>query len=328
MKAIYFEKYGSPEKVMSLKDIPIPKPNPKEVRIKIKATTVNDYDWSIVRGKPWVYRLMFGLFKPKNRIAGMELSGIVDEIGSRVKALNVGDAVFGDISENGFGTFAEYICIDEKALLKKPVELSFEEAAAIPHAAALAWQALRDIGNMEEGQGILINGGGGGVGTIGLQLAKLKNCIVTGVDTQEKSLMMKSIGYDHTIDYKKMDFTRTGQQYDIILDCKTTRSAFAYLKALNPNGIYVSIGGTPFTLIKLLFWSKIVSLFSSKKLQILGLKANKGLTEICDLVKQNKLKCEIDGPYPLTDTPILIQYFGEGKHKGKIVIQNGKQAID
>lgn len=307
---------------MSIKDISVPKPSANEVRVKIKCTTVNDYDWCIVRGKPYIYRLIFGLFKPKNNTPGMELSGIVDEVGSRVKNLKLGDAVFGDISDYGFGTFAEYICINEKALTNKPIELSFEEAAALPHAAILAFQALYDIGKIKSGQNILINGGGGGVGTLGLQLAKLKGCKVSGVDTQEKLKMMKTIGFDHTLDYKKIDFTKTGDKYDFILDCKTNRSAFAYLRALKPNGKYVSIGGTPFTILRLFFCSKIVALFSSKKLQILGLKPNKDLNLICDLVQQNKLKCQLDGPYPFSDIPRLIQYFGEGKHKGKVLIEN------
>lgn len=324
MKAIYLEKYGSPEKVMSLKEVPLPEPGNKEVRIKIRATAINDYDWGLVRGKPWLFRLIFGLLKPKNPIPGMEFSGIVDEVGSRVKTVNVGDAVFGDISDYGFGTFAEYICINAQAVIKKPVEISFEEAAAIPHAACLALQALRDIGKIKDGQKVLINGGGGGVGSLGVQLVKMKNCHVTGVDSGEKIDFMKSLGYDATLDYKKVNFTKTGNKYDLILDCKTNKSAFSYLKALKTNGTYVSIGGTPFSLIKLLFWSRITSLFTSKKLQILGLKPNKGVEYICDLIKQNKLKCNIDGPYPLAETPRLIQYFGEGKHKGKVVIQNWK----
>lgn len=325
MKAILFEKYGSPEKVLSLREVEKPSPNQNEVLIKIKATAVNDYDWSLVRGQPYLYRLMFGLLKPKHRISGMELAGTVEDIGANVKNLKVGDAVFGDISEYGFGTFAEYVCIHENAVIKKPAELSFEEAAAIPHASALALQALSDIGKIEQGQKVLINGGGGGVGTIGLQLAKLYDCQVTGVDSQEKLEMMKSIGFDFVIDYKKVDFTKTGEQYDLILDCKTNRSAFSYLRALRSTGRYVTIGGKPVNLIKILFWGKLISLFSTKKLQILSLKPNKDLDYICELIKQKKIKCEIDGPYPLEDTARLIQYFGEGKHKGKVVIRTDKQ---
>lgn len=321
MKAVLFEKYGLPEKVLKVKEVVIPVPEENEVLIKILATAINDYDWGLVRGKPYLYRLMFGLFKPKHRISGMELAGLVKDTGPNVRKLKVGDAVFGDISNYGFGTFAEYISINENAIIKKPDELSFEEATAIPHASTLALQALRDLGEIKQGQKILINGGGGGVGTIGLQLAKLHNCEVTGVDSQGKLDMMKSIGFDHVIDYKEINFTKTGEQYDLILDCKTNKSTFSYLRALKPNGNYVTIGGNLIKLVKVLFWSKILPLISTKKLQILSLKPNEGLDYICELLKQNKIKCKIDGPYPMDETARLIQYFGEGNHKGKIVIK-------
>ena len=321
MKAILLEKYGLPEQVLNIKEVAKPIPKEGEILIKIQATAINDYDWSMVRGKPYLYRLMYGLVKPKFRIPGMELSGLVEAIGSNVEKFKVGDPVFGDISEYGFGTFAEYISINENAVVKQPEGLNFEKAAAIPHASTLALQALRDIGKIEQGQKILINGGGGGVGTIGVQLAKLNNCTVTGVDSKEKFGMMKSIGFDHIIDYKMVNFTKTGEQYDLILDCKTDKSAFSYLRALKPNGRYVTIGGKPTKLIKVLFWGKFISLFSKKKLQILSLKANKGLDYICELFKHGKIKCEIDGPYPFERTAELIQYFGEGLHKGKIVIK-------
>lgn len=321
MKAILIEKYGSPEQVLKLKEVAKPAPNENEVLIKIKTSAVNDYDWSIVRGKPYLYRLMYGLRKPKYKMLGMELAGTIETIGSNVKQLKVGDAVFGDTSNYGFGTFAEYICINENAVKKKPVNVSYEDATTIPHASTLALQALKDIGQISEGQKILINGGGGGVGTIGLQLAKLHNCEVTGVDSQEKLGMMKSIGFDHVVDYNEVNFTKTGEQYDLILDCKTDKSSFSYLRALRPHGKYVTIGGKVGKLLKVLFWGKIMSLFTTKKLKILALKPNEGLEYISGLLEQNKIKCVIDGPYTLEDTPRLIQYFGDGKHKGKIVIQ-------
>ncbi|PZX51985.1 NAD(P)-dependent alcohol dehydrogenase [Algoriphagus chordae] len=321
MKAIQFEKYGLPEEVLALKEVAKPSPKENEVLIKIHATAINDYDWSIVRGKPYLYRLMFGLSKPKNPIAGMELAGVVEGIGSKVRKLKIGDVVYGDISQHGFGTFAEYISIHEDAVIIKPNELSFETATAIPHASTLALQALRGIGKLKQGQKTLINGGGGGVGTIGLQLAKLHHCEVTGVDSAEKLTMMKSLGYDQVMDYKKVDFTKTGELYDLILDCKSSKSPFSYLRALKPTGIYVTIGGNLTSLISILIWGKIFSLFSAKRLQILSLKPNEGLDEIAQLVIQNKIQPQIDGRYPLEDTARLIQYFGEGKHKGKVVIK-------
>jgi len=321
MRAIQSNIYGQPEKVLKMVDVAKPIPKEGEILIKIHATTINDYDWSHVRGKPFVYRLMFGLFKPKYNTAGMELSGTVEGLGTKATKFKVGDPVFGDISEYGFGTFAEYISITENAVLKKPLALEFEEAAALPHAATLAIQGLEDLGQLKEGQKVLINGGGGGVGSLGVQLAKLKRCEVTGVDSKEKLNMMKSIGYDHVLDYKKVDFTKNTDKYDLILDCKTSKNALSYLSVLRPEGRYVTIGGSLTKLIGVLFWGKILALFSSKKLQILSLKPNVGLERMAALLEQNKIKCIIDGPYPLEETARLIQYFGKGGHQGKIVIR-------
>ena len=320
MKTIICKSYGPPLKVVRITEVPTPSPKENEVLIKIKATAVNDYDWSMTLGKPYLYRLMFGIFKPKHGLLGMELSGTVVALGAKANKFKIGDEVMGDTSEYGFGTFAEYISINEKAVIPKPQALSFEEAAALPHASCLALQALRDLGRIQNGQKILINGGGGGVGTLGLQLAKLYNCKVTGVDSQEKLAMMTSLGYDHVMDYKKVNFTRTGETYDLILDCKSNKAPLTYLNALNPFGQYVSIGGKPFNLIGLLLWGKLIPLFSSKRLNILALKSNIGLEYICDLIGQRKIRCQIDGPYPLEDAGRLIQYFGDGKHKGKIVM--------
>lgn len=314
MKAIIFTKYGKPEEVLQVKEIDKPKSKENEVLVNVKSTSINDYDWSMVRGRPKLYQLMFGLFKPKRTIPGMELSGIVEEIGSKVTELNVGDHVYGDISEVGFGTFAEFIAIDAKAIVKKPAGLSFEQAAALPHAGLLAYQALKEI---KEHQKVLINGAGGGVGAIALQIAKHYNCEVTGVDTSAKFDIMKTQGFDHVIDYQQTDFTETGETYDFILDCKSKKSAFSYLKALKPKGTYVSVGGDLTKLIGILFWGKILSLFTKKKLEILALKPNKGLEE---LNGRFNIKSYIDGPYKPEEIPRLIQYFGEGKHKGKVVV--------
>lgn len=321
MKAQVFDHYGKVEQVLHLTEIEKPTPKDHEVLVKIVATAINDYDWSMVRGKPLLYRLIFGLPKPKFRIPGMELSGIVEEIGSKVTQKRVGEAVFGDISNFGFGTLAEYIAVPENELLSKPDKLSFEDAAAIPHAATLAYQAIKKIGGIQKGQKILINGGGGGVGTLGLQIAKTYQCHVTGVDSGPKLQMMHSLGYDQVLDYKETDFTCIGETYDLILDCKTSSSAFSYLKALKENGNYILIGGHANKLIGLLFWGKILSVFTNKKLQILALKPNEGLDELAEMVILGQLKTQIDGPYSLEEVPRLIQYFGEGLHQGKIVIK-------
>jgi NADPH:quinone reductase-like Zn-dependent oxidoreductase len=321
MKAQVFKKYGPPEKVLHISTIPKPIPKENELLIKLHATAVNDYDWALVSGRPKIYQLLFGLFKPKHQVPGMELSGIVEAMGSAVKEFNIGDAVYGDISQYGFGSFAEYICINSKAVIKKPEALSFVDAAAIPHASLLAYQALVKIGKIKKGMRVLINGGGGGVGTIGLQLAKHYECDVSGVDSNEKLAMMKSLGFDHVIDYKKEDFTKNGAEYDLILDCKTNKSAFAYLRSLSSQGIYVSIGGELSKILSVTIWGMIISLFSKKRIKMLALKPNEGLEIMTNLFIQQKIRTLIDGPYSLEEAPSLIRYFGEGKHKGKIILE-------
>ncbi|MGB5528521.1 MAG: NAD(P)-dependent alcohol dehydrogenase [Ignavibacteriaceae bacterium] len=319
MKAIICTKYGPPE-VLQLKEVEKPTPKENEVLVKVIATAVNDYEWSMVRGKPYLYRLMFGIIKPKRKIPGMELAGIIEELGTNATSFKVGDAVYGDISGYGFGSFAEYISINEKALKLKPGKMNFEQAASIPHASMLAVQALIDIGQVQKGEKILINGAGGGFGTFGLQIAKLYNTEVTGVDTGDKLEMMKSIGFDHVIDYKKENFTKNGQRYDLILDAKTNRSTFDYLRSLSPNGRYVTVGGFISRLLQAFFLGSIIRRFSKKNIRIVALKPNKDLDYINELFKEGKIKPVIDGPYKLSEVPEAIRHFGEGKHKGKVVI--------
>ncbi|MGB5895224.1 MAG: NAD(P)-dependent alcohol dehydrogenase, partial [Ignavibacteriaceae bacterium] len=250
----------------------------------------------------------------------MELAGIIEALGKNAALFKVGDAVYGDISGYGFGSFAEYICINEKGLVLKPGKMSFEQAASIPHASMLAVQALIDIGQVQKGQKILINGAGGGFGTFGLQIAKLYSTEVTGVDTGDKLEMMKSIGFDHIIDYRKEDFTKNGQRYDLILDAKTNLSTFNYLRSLSPNGRYVTVGGATSRLLQAFFLGRLILLFNKKTIRIVALKPNKDLDYINELFEVGKIKPVIDGPYKLNEVPEAIRYFGEGKHKGKIVI--------
>ncbi len=319
MKAIICTKYGPADK-LQLKEVAKPAPDSGEVLVKIKTTAINDWDWSLVRGKPFVYRLLFGLTKPKISIPGIELAGIIEEIGGDVTSFKAGDEVYGDTSEFGWGTFAEYACVREKSLVLKPSKMSFEEATCVSHASMLAWQGLVDTGGIEDGQKILINGAGGGVGTFALQIAKEFDVEVTGVDSGEKMEAMRSLGYDQVINYQKEDFTRNGQLYDLILDTKTTRTPFDYLRSLKPNGQYVTVGGHLDRLLQMMFFRGWISRFKKKSFNLVALKPNKDLDQINDLFEKGKIRPLIDGPYKLEEIPKLIQYFGEGKHKGKIVI--------
>lgn len=320
MRALLYEKYGNPQKVLNVIEVSIPEPKPNEVLVKVNAITINDYDWSLVNGRPYLYRLMFGFWKPKNSIPGIELAGVIVKIGSEVKLFKEGDAVFGDISEYGFGSFAEFCCVNEKALLKKPDYLSMEKAAAIPHAACLALQAFKQIDGLNHGQKILINGAGGGVGYFAFQLAKGFDCKTSGVDSAEKIEVLNHLGYDRLIDYKKENFTQNGEKYDIILDCKTNKPVYSYLRSLSSGGKYITIGGEIQRILAVYLLGKIISLFSDKKMEVLALKPNSGLNEVLELIKERKIKIQIDGPYKFEEIPRLIQYFGEGKHLGKIVV--------
>lgn len=319
MKAVVCTKYGSPRDLRFL-DLAKPIPNDNEVLVRICAAAVNDYDWCLVTGKPYLYRLIFGILKPKRQIAGMELAGLVEGIGKNAETFKVGDEVYGDISEYGFGSFAEYICINEKALVHKPRKMSFAQAASIPHASMLALQGLVDVGKLQSGQKILINGAGGGVGTLALQIAKLHGAEVTGVDAGHKVEMMQSIGFDRTIDYQKEDFTNSEQRYDLILDTKTNRSTFDYIRVLSPNGKYVTVGGQLPRILQVLILKPLISIFSKKSVHIVALKSNKDLNYISELFEADKIKPVIDSLYKLSEAPAAIQYFGEAKHKGKVII--------
>lgn len=297
-----------------------PEPKDDEVLVRVHATTVNDIDWAFMRGRPRIYRLMFGVFSPKVSILGAEIAGTVEAVGPRATRFVPGDRVYGDICEAGLGGFAEYVSVRDTALTHIPPGVSFQQAAALPHAAMLAWQGLVDVGKIRHGERVLINGAGGGVGTIGVQIAKAYGCDVTGVDRDFKLPALESIGFDHVIDYQQVDFTENGQRYDLILDARTTRSPLRYLRALRPGGRYVTVGGDLPRLFQILCMGAAVARVTGKRLQIVALKPNKGLDHIHRLIESHGLACVIDGPWALADGPAAIERFGQARHVGKIVL--------
>jgi NADPH:quinone reductase-like Zn-dependent oxidoreductase len=317
MKAIVFTKYGTTE-VLELKEIDKPVPKEDEVLIKIYAVSINDWDLGLFQGDP-INRLLNGLFKPKIKIPGSDIAGRIEAGGNNVKKFQFGNEVYGDLSGR-WGGFAEYVCARENALALKPASMSFGEAAAIPQAAMLALQGLRDKGQIHSGQKLLINGAGGGVGTFAVQIARLYEVEVTGVDSSVKLDMMCSMGFDHVIDYKQEDFTKSGQSYDLILDVKTNRSIFDYTRVLNRNGIYVIVGGSLGRLLEALLLGPWISMISKKKICFVALKANKDLDYMNELYETGKVKPVIDRTYRLDEVPEALRFFGEGIHKGKVVI--------
>jgi len=318
MKAIVYRKYGTPD-VLELKEIKKPVPKDNEVLVKVHAVSINDWDWGLLIGDSLIIRLMSGLFTPKKQILGSDIAGRIEMVGREVTKLKPGDEVFGDLSGR-WGGFAEYVCAPENALALKPAGMSFTDAAAIPQAGMLAVQGLIDRGKIRAGQKILINGAGGGVGTFALQIAKLHGVEITGVDSTGKLDMMRSLGFDHVIDYTKEDFTKGVKHYDLILDVKTNRNVFDYTRALTRNGVYVTVGGDMGRLLQALLFGPLISMIHKKKIRIVALKPNKDLAYINGLFESGKFKPVIDGPFKLEKVADAFRLFGKGEHKGKIVI--------
>jgi NADPH:quinone reductase-like Zn-dependent oxidoreductase len=318
MKAIVYHKYGSPN-VLKLEEVEKPIPKDNEVLIKVHAASVNSWDWDMLRGTPIFVRL-WGLLKPKYKIPGADIAGRVETVGRNVTQFQPGDEVFGDLCECGWGGFAEYVCAGENALTRKPAGMTFEEAAAIPQAAAMALQGLHDRGRIQSGQKVLINGAGGGVGTFAVQIAKSLGAEVTGIDSTKKLDMLRSIGSDHVIDYTQEDFTKIGRRYDLILDVSAHRSIFDYKRVLNPRGIYVMIGGTTARIFQTMFLGPWISMTGNKKMGILGVKPNRDLAVMVELFETGKVVPVIDRRYSLSDVPEALMYLGEGHAQGKIII--------
>lgn len=318
MKAIVFKKYGSPD-VLELKEVDQPIPKDNEVRVKIQAVSINDWDLGALDGTSIVNRLIFGLLKPKKQILGSDIAGRVEAVGKNALKFKPGDEVFGDLSGR-WGGFAEFVCAREQDLALKAPGMSFEQAAAIPQAAMLAVQGLLDKGRIAPGQKLLINGAGGGVGTFGIQIAKQFGVQVTAVDAPEKLELLRSLGADHVIDYTREDFTKNGQAYDLILDVKTSRSVLACTRALSPKGRYVTVGGSMARLFQALFLAPWIALTSQKKICLVALKQNKDLAYMNELFEAGKVKPVIGSTYTLSEAPEAMWLFESAKHKGKIVI--------
>ena len=320
MKAIIYTEYGSPD-VIQFKDIEKPTPKADEVLIKVHAASVNAGDWIYLRGTPWLFRLVAGLTKPKNIFLGADVAGQVEAVGKNVTQFQPGDAVFGDLSACGRGSFAEYVCASESALVLKPANISFEEAAAVPVAAVTALQGLQSGTQIQPGQKVLINGASGGVGSFAVQLARAFGAEVTAVCSTRNVDRMHLIGADHVIDYTRDDFTQNGQQYDFILAANGYRPISAYKRALNPGGTYVMTGGTTGQMFEAMLLGPVVSMFGNKKMGNLLAQPNiEHLTFVGELLEARKIKPVIDRCYPLSEVAEAIRYLEAGHAQGKVVI--------
>ncbi|MSP14036.1 MAG: NAD(P)-dependent alcohol dehydrogenase [Chloroflexi bacterium] len=318
MKAIVYTKYGSPD-VLQLQEVEKPTPKDHEVLIKVQAASVNLSDWEGLRGKP-LYARIGGLLKPNNQILGSDVAGRVEAVGRNAKQFQPGDAVFG-LMQGYNGGFAEYVCAPEKVLALKPAGLTFEEAAVFPQAAVIALQGIRDKGQLQPGQKVLINGAGGGTGSFAVQLAKLYGAEVTGVDNTGKLDFMRSLGADHVIDYTQEDFTKNGQRYDFILDLVASRSVFAYNRALNSHGNYYMVGGSMVSMLQVLLLGSRIGKAEGKNVRLLVVRPNtKDLLFMTGLYEARKIVPVIDKRFSLREVPEALRYLGAGHAKGKIVI--------
>jgi len=320
MKAVVYTAYG-PADGLHLTEVATPTPGHDEVLVKVQAVSVNRSDWEHLTGKP-LYARFHGLLKPKrgSRILGSDIAGRVERVGRNHRQFHPGDDVFEEmwLYHGGFG---EYVCTAGTAWALKPHSLSFEQAAAIPQAGVIALQGIRKQGHVQVGQHVLINGAGGGAGSFAVQLAKLDGAEVTGVDNASKLDYMRSLGADHVIDYTRDDFTKTGHQYDLILDMITHRSVFAYQRALKPNGTYFAVGGSVATLFQILLFGPWVRRARGKHIRVLGVqRTHEDLLAITELCESGKIVPVIDRRYPLRDVPEALRYLGEGHAKGKVVI--------
>jgi len=321
MKAIVYHTYGSPD-VLKLEEVAKPAPQDDEVLIKVHAASVNAADWHLLRGDPFLVRLVVGgILKPKVKILGAAVAGRVEAVGRNVTQFQPGDEVFGDLSGCGWGGFAEYVCARENALVVKPANVTFEEAATIPVAAVTALQGLRDKGQIQQGQKVLINGASGGVGMFAVQIAKAFGAEVTAVCSTRNVKIVHSLGADHVIDYTQEDFTKNGQQYDLILAANGYHSIWAYKHALRSKGRYVLTGGSMAQMYQAMILGPLVSMIGSKKMGNLLAKPNqKDLVFVKELLEEGKVKPVIERRYPLSEVPEAIRYVEEGHARGKVVI--------
>src|SRR3981081_3989683 len=321
MKAIVYCDYGLAN--LRLADVKKPTPTDDQILVKVRAASVNPYDWHFVEGTPKIMRMMgVGLRKPKDTRLGVDFAGTVEAVGKNVTQFKPGDDVFGGKG----GAFAEYVCRRaEGAVALKPANITFEQAAAVNIAGITALQALRDKGKVQPGQKVLINGASGGVGTFAVQIAKSLGADVTGVCSTRNVDLVRSIGADHVIDYTKEDFTSGTQHYDLILDNVGTHSLLEYKRVLNPKGIYVMIGSTTignwFAFLATPIEAQILSPFVSQKFGMILAELNqKDLTVLADLMQAGKLTPVIDRRYKLNEVPAAIRYLEQGHARGKVVI--------
>ena len=318
MKAVVYTRYGPPD-VLRLTDVETPVPRGDEVLVKVHAVALNGSDLETLRGKP-AYSRIGGPFRPRHHILGSDIAGRVAATGPEATLFRPGDDVFADILSS-MGGFAEYARVPQSALSRMPAGLSYEEAAALPQAGAIALQGIQDKGRVQPGQAVLINGAGGGSGMYAVQLAKLLGAEVTGVDNTGKLEFMRSLGADHVIDYTRENFTRDGRAYDLILDLAAYRSPLACRGSLHPGGRYLYVGGSVAALLQALLAWPLTGSAGSRKIRVLPVRLGvQHLAPLVELCQAGKIATVIDRRYPLGEVPEALRYMGAGNAKGKVIV--------
>ncbi len=318
MKAIVYDRYGTPD-VLRLEEVPTPAPAEGQARIRILAVSINGSDREGLIGRP-LYSRFGGLFRPGERILGSDIAGVVDAVGENHSEFKPGDEVYGEIP--GYhGGFAEYACTHGRTMARKPENLSFAEAAAIPQGGVIAWNGIRKRGRVQAGQRVLINGAGGSAGVFAVQLARLAGAAVTAVDNASKLDFLRDLGADEGIDYRREDFTRSGKTYDLILDLIAQRPASACARALNPGGTYFYVGGPISILFQILLLGPFFQKTRNRHLKVLSVPQNReDLGPITQLCLEGKVQTVIDKRFALEEVPQAMRYVVEGRARGKVVI--------
>ncbi|MEM6839367.1 MAG: NAD(P)-dependent alcohol dehydrogenase [Cyanobacteria bacterium P01_C01_bin.120] len=321
MKAITQRQYGSPD-VLRLDDIEIPAPADNEVLVRVYGSSIHAGDWHLMRGTPWLIRLIFGgLFRPKFKVPGTDIAGQVEAVGSNVTQFNPGDEVFGDLSSCGFGAFAEYAVAPETLLVPKPANLTFEAAATVPTSAVAALQALRDEGALQAGQRVLISGASGGVGSFAIQIAKVLGAEVTAVCSTAKVGLVRALGADHVVDYTQQDPTQTAEQYDLIVDAAAYRPAMNYQAILKLTGTYVLVGGSSQQFLQTMLLRSWLEKRMQRSIKTLESKPNQvDLLLLKDWIEAGKIVPAVERSYPLEDVPQAIRHLEARQVQGKVAI--------
>lgn len=317
-RAVVVQQYGPPESAIAVERLPVRPPQTGEVAIRVVAAGVNAGDWHLVRGTPWVVRLIFGLRRPKMKGLGTDIAGTVEALGPGVSGLHVGDAVFADLSDAGFGGFAEWVCVPASAVVPAPTTLSPDEQACLPMPGGTALQALRDHGELKAGERVLVVGASGGVGSLAVRLAKHLGATVTGVARGEKLDYLRSLGVDLAVDYRSEDVTRRSERYDLIVDAGAFRSVRDYRRIMSPTGRYVHVGGTMRRMVQTLFAGKRYRVFVAKP-------RREDLETIRALADQGVLRPTVGARYGLSHCAAALNRVETGDGVGRVVIHPAEE---